>query len=70
MHFVVTIAKSFNPYFTGLPILMSENGFDTPPHWGFNPYFTGLPILMAEAKTYPEKNYVVSILILLDYLFL
>ena len=37
----------FNPYFTGLPILIN------PVHqciclttYGFNPYFTGLPILI------------------------
>ena len=37
---------------------------------GFNPYFTGLPILI-ELATYEDgEEYRVSILILLDYLFL
>ena len=43
--------KCFNPYFTGLPILirslmrrMASAGL------GFNPYFTGLPILINSPK--------------------
>ena len=41
------VVMSFNPYFTGLPILINETPNGT---WVdficFNPYFTGLPILI------------------------
>ena len=37
---------------------------------GFNPYFTGLPILIATIGQRKRKLVNVSILILLDYLFL
>ena len=37
---------------------------------GFNPYFTGLPILIILDHLIMEKDLCVSILILLDYLFL
>ena len=86
---------SFNPYFTGLPILIlvtlddygSAPEFQSLFYWitysymkkkwtknnsttSFNPYFTGLPILI-KRKENSWKNYSkVSILILLDYLFL
>ena len=36
---------------------------------GLNPYFIGLPILITKADLY-QKGFGVSILILLDYLFL
>ena len=52
--------EGFNPYFTGLPILifviiMSRNIFNR-----FNPYFTGLPILILgvlEAKDYASAGF-------------
>ena len=37
---------------------------------GFNPYFTGLPILISSERGERSSNPRVSILILLDYLFL
>ena len=37
---------------------------------GFNPYFTGLSILMLYKEAGENYKHVVSILILLDYLFL
>ena len=37
---------------------------------GFNPYFTGLPILIIKSNTVKSIFSLVSILILLDYLFL
>ena len=37
----------FNPYFTGLPILICKKLYQTRKgRNGFNPYFTGLPILI------------------------
>ena len=89
------ILLCFNPYFTGLPILIFERDLDkSKKEDGFNPYFTGLPILIIGhfVSKYPvflfqslfywitysyDKiflivyyEYDVSILILLDYLFL
>ena len=61
---------SFNPYFTGLPILINRKSGDTKCILSFNPYFTGLPILMAVRRPYTSLLSNVSILILLDYLFL
>ena len=62
--------QSFNPYFTGLPILIAvslaiKNTIDC-----FNPYFTGLPILILQDFSDRKNEFKVSILILLDYLFL
>ena len=37
---------SFNPYFTGLPILIMSSNVSAAPSDCFNPYFTGLPILI------------------------
>ena len=40
--------KSFNPYFTGLPILIHDVAEKRISNLhGFNPYFTGLPILIS-----------------------
>ena len=63
--------RSFNPYFTGLPILiqMDPGMYPVYPE-GFNPYFTGLPILISGGRYVNERYKKVSILILLDYLFL
>ncbi len=63
---------SFNPYFIGLPILIlkelrSSQVFIIK---CFNPYFIGLPILIGSEFNVYVSAYVVSILILLDYLFL
>ena len=85
----------FNPYFTGLPILISATRiflncvtkFQSLFYWitysygvsnilhgnqvnSFNPYFTGLPILIISSIPPPIIFFLVSILILLDYLFL
>ena len=38
--------ESFNPYFTGLPILIEFDAKDLIEVGSFNPYFTGLPILI------------------------
>ena len=92
---VYLVSNCFNPYFTGLPILINPEGvakgllagFQSLFYWitysyqirdtfevkfdiSFNPYFTGLPILIMLNETIIKKDYVVSILILLDYLFL
>ena len=68
----VDIIKGFNPYFIGLPILIFRKGFfDDPEKESFNPYFIGLPILIEYLyRGYKKFNLPVSILILLDYLFL
>ena len=68
--FIAIDFSCFNPYFTGLPILInyvykSSNDLNS-----FNPYFTGLPILIGSAFHWTPQNFLVSILILLDYLFL
>ena len=53
----ICVSDGFNPYFTGLPILIfftyedEENG-----ERSFNPYFTGLPILIRENLNV-RKNY-------------
>ena len=61
----------FNPYFTGLPILIiiSEYALSYLTE-RFNPYFTGLPILIFFMCYRTILKLLVSILILLDYLFL
>ena len=42
--------RSFNPYFTGLPILITaDNGSWRNGKISFNPYFTGLPILITSS---------------------
>ena len=60
-----------NPYFIGLPILI-VNKFDRIPYMppSLNPYFIGLPILISERCEVNLGRKKVSILILLDYLFL
>ena len=40
------LAFRFNPYFTGLPILISCQDIKDYIPISFNPYFTGLPILI------------------------
>ena len=41
------LVLGFNPYFTGLPILIKSNKKRKGPiKYRFNPYFTGLPILI------------------------
>ena len=66
-----SIICCFNPYFIGLPILIN---IISPQHFlqipCFNPYFIGLPILITHKESYALKQMKVSILILLDYLFL
>ena len=63
--------ESFNPYFIGLPILIFGEGLIKAfINEGFNPYFIGLPILITYNKSSAAKFLIVSILILLDYLFL
>ena len=61
-----------HPYFTGLPILIIINFKERVDIIkGFNPYFIGLPILIEYLyRGYKKFNLPVSILILLDYLFL
>ena len=66
------MVHGFNPYFTGLPILITmKMCLIIPENNCFNPYFTGLPILISkDLSTLIQKLLEVSILILLDYLFL
>ena len=49
--------ECFNPYFTGLPILIKC--YDLQLHEflqkGFNPYFTGLPILIIKILIYDYR---------------
>ena len=65
------LAASLNPYFIGLSILIALYinvlifNFS-----GLNPYFIGLSILITVNSESIENIPVVSILILLDYLFL
>ena len=61
---------SFNPYFTGLPILIIIYQCINIVSPRFNPYFTGLPILTSGFNEMARLMSCVSILILLDYLFL
>ena len=65
-----TPVESFNPYFIGLPILMNIHLIKSAHLKGFNPYFIGLPILILRDLLLTEEKTEVSILILLDYLFL
>ena len=60
----------FNPYFIGLPILILVKKHKEKKIAGFNPYFIGLPILICRKINRNFKHLRVSILILLDYLFL
>ena len=65
------VFAGFNPYFTGLPILIRFlMELDRQLQACFNPYFTGLPILIINPYNVADKVNGVSILILLDYLFL
>ena len=64
---------SLNPYFIGLPILILRlyNPVYLHTCHGLNPYFIGLPILISTVwKLDRIDSREVSILILLDYLFL
>ena len=62
---------SLNPYFTGLSILIIHSTIPLNRGWkGLNPYFTGLSILIKLEDNYHTMSELVSILILLDYLFL
>ena len=61
----------FNPYFIGLPILIGPNtNLPVLEYSCFNPYFIGLPILIDQQDGVLLIVGAVSILILLDYLFL
>ena len=62
--------KGFNPYFIGLPILILTFLRYLPTLRSFNPYFIGLPILILTSNFIFIIFLLVSILILLDYLFL
>ena len=60
-----------NPYFIGLSILIKDKSIKLFRDWeGLNPYFIGLSILIIETLMSHTGFIVVSILILLDYLFL
>ena len=59
-----------NPYFIGLPILIGVKLINFPSATSLNPYFIGLPILINIRKSSRNIVATVSILILLDYLFL
>ena len=59
-----------NPYFTGLSILITVLQKYLSVHKGLNPYFTGLSILIIILVEPGDRLVNVSILILLDYLFL
>ena len=44
--YVVHSMKSFNPYYTGFPILIPMLFLQETKLSGFNPYYTGFPILI------------------------
>ena len=51
------VVTSFNPYFTGLPILIEiEATALSHVVEGFNPYFTGLPILIEYKIVYQDGS--------------
>ena len=66
------LLHSLNPYFIGLPILILDSISEKFVSFskGLNPYFIGLPILMCVKSFFKRFKNAVSILILLDYLFL
>ena len=64
-------ANCLNPYFIGLPILIAKATIKANEvKKRLNPYFIGLPILIVMKKLSLKELNTVSILILLDYLFL
>ena len=68
---LLVFSLSFNPYFIGLPILIRKHALDNySKDSSFNPYFIGLPILIILISCFNSSSSAVSILILLDYLFL
>ena len=74
-HFQKYSCCCLNPYFTGLSILIIPLYFFGPralelKAGGLNPYFTGLSILILVLISLAASSGLVSILILLDYLFL
>ena len=44
----MNLSSSLNPYFIGLPILITKTLSRVLTELGLNPYFIGLPILIAE----------------------
>ena len=62
--------RGLNPYFIGLPILIKLQYTKYEKLFCLNPYFIGLPILIVASFNISSSPYKVSILILLDYLFL
>ena len=66
----------FNPYFTGLPILIKSIFIGTQIRWCFNPYFTGLPILISmnisalNNKTVSFNPYFTGLPILINQIFI
>ena len=65
------IEERLNPYFIGLPILITPVSINLYVlKKSLNPYFIGLPILINEDLVVTSGYSMVSILILLDYLFL
>ena len=65
------LVHCLNPYFIGLPILIDlQKGLEQLAKLGLNPYFIGLPILISSLNSSWIIFPIVSILILLDYLFL
>ena len=62
--------QGLNPYFIGLSILILPDRDDLIGPDSLNPYFIGLSILIWVLLTLISIALVVSILILLDYLFL
>ena len=71
MVFVFASVECLNPYFIGLSILIIMNqNFNGLKEDGLNPYFIGLSILITTVAMLTISVILVSILILLDYLFL
>ena len=62
--------QGLNPYFIGLSILILPDRDDLIGPDSLNPYFIGLSILIVQQLHETDPELAVSILILLDYLFL
>ena len=69
--FIIMFVSRLNPYFIGLSILIiMRNTIMNGLKQGLNPYFIGLSILILATLIETKIKNFVSILILLDYLFL
>ena len=58
MYLFLLVLICFNPYFTGLPILIYGKFSEKELRGCFNPYFTGLPILIIrEYSRFTKENF-------------